>query len=98
MTCNFDVHTLILLIYNNQNILGDNCIIIVAGANNDLNSKDVEEAEDFIKRAKIVIFQFETPIETTLAALKICAKYSCKLNGSSEMKLNIIFYLLSPLF
>ncbi len=58
-------------------VSGENTIIIVAGANNDLSPRDVEEAEVYIKKAKVVVFQFETPLKTTIRALEICTKYNC---------------------
>lgn len=50
---------------------GENAIVIVAGANNKLSVADVHEASEIIRRASVTVFQFETPIETTIEALKI---------------------------
>ncbi|KAL7742513.1 hypothetical protein ACLKA6_013318 [Drosophila palustris] len=49
---------------------GENNIIIVVGANNLLSPKDVTNAAEHFKRAKVLICQLETPIETTLLALR----------------------------
>jgi hypothetical protein len=43
----------------------------VAGANNKLSVADVERASEIIKMASVTVFQFETPIEVTVEALKI---------------------------
>lgn len=49
---------------------GENHIVIVAGANNRLNSADVQEASAIFESAKILLCQFETPLEGTLTALR----------------------------
>ena len=51
--------------------LGQNSIIIVAGANMLLGSADIMKATEVIKSAKVVICQLETKVETTLEALKL---------------------------
>ncbi|XP_046382464.1 ribokinase-like [Ischnura elegans] len=50
---------------------GENQIVIVAGANTKLSPEDVNEAADVIKNAPVLVCQFETPLETTLAALQM---------------------------
>jgi len=57
---------------------GDNQIIIVAGANNHLSKQKVNEALDILIEAKVIVFQFETPLETTMYALKICKEKNPK--------------------
>ncbi|XP_054261481.1 ribokinase-like [Macrosteles quadrilineatus] len=57
---------------------GENQIIIVAGANNCLSKQKVEEASEYLTRANVVVFQFETPLETTLYALRICKEKNPK--------------------
>lgn len=49
---------------------GENNIVIVVGANNKLAKDDVIKAEELFKSAKVLLCQFEAPIEATLAALK----------------------------
>lgn len=49
---------------------GENNIIIVVGANNLLSPRDVTNAAEHFKRAKVLICQLETPIEATLFALR----------------------------
>lgn len=56
---------------------GNNNIVIIAGANNELHCSDVENAENLIRNSKVVMFQLETPLESTIRALEICEKHSC---------------------
>nr|CAD7452469.1 unnamed protein product [Timema tahoe] len=53
---------------------GENQIVIAAGANHELSPSDVNAAADAIHAADVLIFQFETPIETTLHTLKLKRK------------------------
>ncbi len=50
---------------------GNNAIIVVAGANELLTPADVEAARAAIAQAQIVVCQWECPLATTLAALRI---------------------------
>lgn len=50
---------------------GNNAIIVVAGANDLLSPADVVAARSAITNAQIVVCQWECPLETTLAALRI---------------------------
>lgn len=50
---------------------GDNSIIIVPGANTSLSAADVDAASEKVTQADVALFQFETPIATTVAALKL---------------------------
>ncbi|MEZ4713343.1 MAG: ribokinase [Caldilineaceae bacterium] len=50
---------------------GDNAIIVVTGANDLLSPADVEAARAAIADAQIVLCQWECPLETSLAALRI---------------------------
>ena len=59
-------------------VLGQNSIVIVAGANLLLNEKDLVLAEDLIKSSKVLVCQLEIPHETTLAALKLARKHGGK--------------------
>ena len=51
--------------------IGNNAIIIVPGANDLLSPADVEAARGAIAQAQIVLCQWEVPLETSLAALRI---------------------------
>ncbi|XP_048507800.1 bifunctional ribokinase/ribose-5-phosphate isomerase A-like [Athalia rosae] len=50
---------------------GENSIIIVPGANTLLSPEDVNDAQELIKNAKVLLCQFETPLSSTLQALKM---------------------------
>lgn len=54
--------------------LANNSIIVIPGANMNIEYSDVKKAETIIKMSKIIIAQFETPIEATIAAFKIARK------------------------
>ncbi len=49
---------------------GNNCIIVVAGANNMLTAERIQKAVNAIKEASVVVAQLEVPIETVKYALK----------------------------
>lgn len=59
---------------------GENQIIIVSGANAQLSVSDVHNASDLIANAAVLVCQFETPLESTIAALEIIR---AKKNGIS---------------
>ncbi|XP_066254425.1 ribokinase-like [Euwallacea similis] len=63
---------------------GINQIVIVAGANNNLTVKDVEEAEFLISSADVLVLQLETPVETAIKAMQICKGISI-LNGAPAL-------------
>lgn len=50
---------------------GENTIVIVPGANNELSVADVQQASEIIKMTCVIVCQFEIPVETTLEALRI---------------------------
>ena len=53
---------------------GDNQIIVVMGANNDLSADDIENNSDIcelLQSAKVVVAQLEIPHQTSLAALRV---------------------------
>lgn len=58
--------------------LGENAIVIVAGANNFLTEQDVRDAESLITSAAIVVCQLETKPLVSLAALKLARKHGGK--------------------
>ncbi|XP_068204544.1 ribokinase [Palaemon carinicauda] len=57
---------------------GENCIIIVAGANLKMTSSNVLEAEDIIKNSCVVVCQGEITMEATLTALTLARKHKVK--------------------
>ncbi|KAK0088524.1 hypothetical protein PV325_011723 [Microctonus aethiopoides] len=50
---------------------GENNIVIILGANALLTPNDVNDAYDLIQNAVVLLTQFETPLNTTLQALKL---------------------------
>ncbi|XP_049827748.1 ribokinase-like isoform X1 [Schistocerca gregaria] len=50
---------------------GENQIVIVPGANTYLDEQDVNNAKEMIINAKIVLFQMETPLKTTMHTLQL---------------------------
>jgi ribokinase len=57
---------------------GDNCILIVKGANGDLAPDDVERAGDELKTCDLILIQLETPLETVYAALAFGKRHGVK--------------------
>ena len=53
---------------------GDNAILIVAGANGDLSSADVDAASEALKRCDLILLQLEIQLETAYAAIRFGAK------------------------
>lgn len=49
---------------------GNNCIIVVAGANNMLTVERIQEVDSAIREASVVVAQLEVPIETVKYALR----------------------------
>jgi ribokinase len=49
---------------------GDNAILIVAGANGDLSSADVDAASQELKRCDLILLQLEIRLETAYAAIR----------------------------
>lgn len=54
---------------------GENCIAVASGANATLSIEDVQQAEEEIKNASIVLTQLETPLETVIYVCSSAAKY-----------------------
>ncbi|WP_125152823.1 ribokinase [Clostridium rectalis] len=50
---------------------GNNSIIVVSGSNMNINEEEIHNCEEIIKNSKILIAQFETPIEITIEAFRI---------------------------
>ncbi len=53
---------------------GDNAISVVPGAAGELTIEDINKAEDTIKNSSFFLTQLETPLETTIHALKIAKR------------------------
>jgi len=54
-----------------DNKSGDNCILIVKGANGDLTPADVERARDDLATCDLILTQLEVPLETVYATLAL---------------------------
>jgi len=57
---------------------GDNCILIVKGANGDLTPADVERAGDDLKTCDLILTQLEVPLETVYATLAFGKRHGVK--------------------
>jgi len=57
---------------------GDNCILIVKGANGDLTPEDVERAGDDLKTCDLILTQLEVPLETVYATLAFGKRHDVK--------------------
>ena len=57
---------------------GDNCILIVKGANGDLAPDDVERAGDDLKSCDLILTQLEVPLDTVYAALAFGKRHGVK--------------------
>ncbi|XP_034659282.1 ribokinase [Drosophila subobscura] len=64
---------------------GENNIIIVVGANNELDANDVFLAKELFSEAKVLVCQLETPIAATLQALR-CFKGVSIVNAAPAME------------
>src|SRR5260221_13181895 len=49
---------------------GQNRIIVVKGANDELKPRDVDAAADKLRRADCIVLQFEIPLEAGYSAIK----------------------------
>lgn len=54
---------------------GDNCIIVVSGANATLSVEDIEQNLELIKSADVVVLQLEIPLDTVLYTAKTAKAY-----------------------
>ncbi len=57
---------------------GDNFILIVKGANGDLNPDDVERAGDDLKTCDLILLQLEVPLETVFAVIAFGKRHGVK--------------------
>ena len=55
---------------------GENIIVVAPGANATLNEKDIQDAEDVIERAGIVLFQLEIPMRTVAEGIRLAKKHN----------------------
>jgi ribokinase len=52
---------------------GQNCIAVASGANDKLSPADVRRAKGAFRRARIVLLQLETPLQTVVASVALAA-------------------------
>ncbi len=52
---------------------GDNSIIVIPGANDNLSVEDIRQQSKYLLQAKLIVIQLEIPIETVKEAIKIAA-------------------------
>jgi ribokinase len=57
---------------------GENSIAVAPGANAGLTPEDVEEAEELISGANVVVMQLETPLETVERAATLACKHGAR--------------------
>jgi ribokinase len=55
---------------------GENMIVVAPGANATLNKKDIQDAEDVIKNADIILFQLEIPMAAVAEGIKLAKKHN----------------------
>lgn len=55
---------------------GQNSIIYVPGAINDLSSNDVLEAKDMIKKSKVLLCTYECPLDTLFTVLNVAKEHN----------------------
>ncbi|KAJ8946165.1 hypothetical protein NQ318_004418 [Aromia moschata] len=63
---------------------GENQIVIVAGANDELTRQDVENAKTTIKEAAVVVLQLETSVDIAIKTMELCKGISI-LNGAPAL-------------
>jgi ribokinase len=57
---------------------GENCILIVKGANGDISPADVEAAGEDLKACDLILLQLEAPLETVYAAIAFGKRHGVK--------------------
>jgi len=69
---------------------GENCIVVVAGANARLSVQDITAHESVIAEADVLLVQLETPLQTVSTAVEIAARYDTKVifNPAPAQELN----------
>lgn len=57
---------------------GENSIVVVAGANNQLSAQDIDDADALLREASVVLMQLESPVETLAYAAQKAHNYGAK--------------------
>ena len=70
---------------------GQNRIIVVKGANDELKPAGVEAAAEMLKRADCIVLQFEIPLETVYYTIKFARKHGirCILNPAPAQPIDV---------
>src|SRR5438552_10101340 len=70
---------------------GQNRIIVVKGANDELKPRDVDTAADMLKSADCIVLQFEIPLETVYYTIKFARTNGirCILNPAPAQPIDI---------
>src|SRR5947209_20098706 len=70
---------------------GQNRILVVKGANDELKPADVDAAADVLKSADCIVLQFEIPLETVYYTIKFARKNGirCILNPAPAQPIDI---------
>ncbi|XP_043674028.1 ribokinase-like isoform X3 [Vespula pensylvanica] len=68
---------------------GENSIVVVPGANDLLSVDQVTHSADLIKNATVLLCQFESPLDTTLQALRIHKGHGLSIVNGSPVVENI---------
>src|SRR2546421_8045817 len=70
---------------------GQNRIIVVKGANDELKPRDVDAAADMLKSADCIVLQFEIPLETVYYTIKFARKNGirCILNPAPAQPIDV---------
>lgn len=69
LVCREDVATGIAMITVNSD--GDNCIVVISGANATLSPEDIDRNRVLLQACDVVIFQLEVPLNTVCYAAKL---------------------------
>ncbi len=57
---------------------GENAILIVKGANDELSPADIESAAEDLKRCDLILLQLEVPVETVYAAIRFGRRHGIR--------------------
>ncbi len=70
---------------------GQNRIIVVKGANDELKPADVDAAADILKSASCIVLQFEIPLETVYYTIRFARKHGirCILNPAPGQPIDV---------
>jgi len=74
---------------------GDNSIVIAAGANGQVSLKDLRRAEPLFRKAKMLILQFEVPLQVVERAAELARQHGLKvvLNPAPAYPVSLDFLL-----